>query len=268
MAHRLLKQWASKFRRHLLDRLEKDNPAYRQRVYNNMDRLYSTIQKGDVVLVEGRSQMSRLIRYFSSSHWSHVAYFAGDALIQPEQLGRNTYKKRFGDHAGHLLIEAFTGKGVIVESLAKYRHYNIRICRPYGISEEDLETVTADIIRNIGRRYDDQNILDFARLILSTFLRPHRRLSHRASLGSGNDFQVICSGMIAKAFQKVGYPIVPGLASRLPKTNNPYGAGLIMRHYTQIMPRDYDLSPNFEVIKFNIIGQPFDYETLWHEKLT
>lgn len=267
MAHRLLEQWAATFRRRLLERLERDNPAYRQRVYNNMQRLYATIRKGDVVLVEGRSHMSRIIRYFSSSHWSHVAYFAGDALIQPDQPERNTYKKRFGEDAGRLIIEAYTDKGVIVDSLEKYRHNNIRICRPYGISEEDLAQVTAEIITNIGRLYDDQNIIDFARLVLTTFFRPHQRLSHRASLGSGNDFQVICSGMIAKAFQAVGYPIVPGLASSATNPNSPYGACLIMRHYTQIMPRDYDLSPNFEIIKFNIIGQPFDYETLWHEKL-
>jgi hypothetical protein len=37
-----------------------------------------------------------------------------------------------------------------------------------------------------------------------------------------------------------------------------------MRHYSQIMPRDFDISPNFEIIKFNIIapGAPFDYRTL------
>lgn len=267
MAHRLLKQWAAKIRRRLLERLEKDSPAYRQLVYNNMQRLHATIRKGDLVLVEGRSEMSRIIKFFSSSHWSHVAFYVGDALIQPDQMGRNTYKARFGDQAGHLIVEAFTGKGVRVETIEKYRDHNIRICRPYGISEQDLERVTADIIANIGRRYDDQNIFDIARLVLGTFFRPNSKLSHRACLGSCNDFQVICSGMIAKAFQSVGYPIVPGFASIPSRPDNPYGAGLIMRHFSQIMPRDFDLSPNFEVIKFNIIGQPFDYDALWQEKL-
>ena len=36
-----------------------------------------------------------------------------------------------------------------------------------------------------------------------------------------------------------------------------------MRHYTQILPRDFDLSPNFQVIKFNIIEEgDFDYNHL------
>ncbi len=267
MANRLLKKWAAHIRRRLLVRLEKDHPGYQQRIYNNMQRLYSTIRKGDIVLVEGRSTMSSIIKFFSSSHWSHVAYYVGDELIQPKELGRNTYQERFADQAGHLIIEAFSGKGVRVEGLDKYRDYNIRICRPYGIRAADLSQVTDEIIANIGHRYDDQNIIDIARLVISTFFRPRRKLSHRARLGSGNDFQVICSGMIAKAFQKVGYPIVPGLASTPTRPDNPYGAGLIMRHFSQIMPRDYDLSPNFEVIKFNIIGQPFDYESLWQEKI-
>ncbi len=41
--------------------------------------------------------------------------------------------------------------------------------------------------------------------------------------------------MIAKAFYRVGYPIFP----RTP-------------HYSQVLPRDFDLSPHFQVMKFNI----------------
>ena len=46
--------------------------------------------------------------------------------------------------------------------------------------------------------------------------------------------------------------------------HNPYGASLIMRHYSQIMPMHFDISPNFQIIKFNIIeGGEFNYKTLW-----
>ena len=85
------------------------------------------------------------------------------------------------------------------------------------------------------------------------------------------EYKVICSGMIAKAFQKVGYPIVPVL---LPESdidsnlvNDPYGSKLIMRHYSQIVPRDFDLSPTFEIVKYNIIGLGrFNYRAIWAEK--
>jgi hypothetical protein len=94
----------------------------------------------------------------------------------------------------------------------------------------------------------------------------------KACLGNCNNYQVICSGMIAQAFQSVGYPIVPALQPKTGKAtftaHNPYGSGLIMRHYTQILPKDFDLSPNFDIIKYNIIGTTeFDYKTLWVEKL-
>jgi len=76
--------------------------------------------------------------------------------------------------------------------------------------------------------------------------------------------------MIAKSFQSVSYPIVPVLQKLQPAKpvlgDNPYGSRLIMRHYSQILPRDFDINPNFEVIKFNIIGdRNFDYKSLWAE---
>ena len=77
--------------------------------------------------------------------------------------------------------------------------------------------------------------------------------------------------MIAQAFQKVGYPIVPAL---LPESdgdnhliNDPYESKLIMRHYSQIAPRDFDLSPNFEIVKYNMIGLgKFNYKSIWADR--
>lgn len=77
--------------------------------------------------------------------------------------------------------------------------------------------------------------------------------------------------MIARAFQRVGYPIRPVLNFTMEEEgrskNNPFGAPLEMRHYSQILPRDFDLSPNFEIIKFNIIKTGrFNYKRLpWEE---
>jgi hypothetical protein len=43
-----------------------------------------------------------------------------------------------------------------------------------------------------------------------------------------------------------------------------------MRHYSQILPRDFDLSPNFQIIKFNNIEEgEFDYRSLrWNQRAT
>ncbi len=45
---------------------------------------------------------------------------------------------------------------------------------------------------------------------------------------------------------------------------NPFGSRMVMRHYSQILPRDFDLSPNFEIIKFNLLDAGhFDYKSIW-----
>jgi hypothetical protein len=271
IADPILHRWIAKFRKWLLRRLEREQPCYQQRILNDMDRLRETIRPGDVVLVEGRSDMSRIIKLFSSSHWSHVALYVGDRLIRPEHPDHAAYRKRFRAQGQHLVVEAFSGDGVIVAPLAKYRDFNIRICRPYGISAEDRRRVIHEVTGNIGRRYDDRNILEIAKMAAYSALNPGSRRSYSACIGGCNEFEVICSGMIAKAFQKVGYPIIPALKplprGALERTSNPYGAVLFMRHFSQILPRDFDLSPNFEVIKFNIIGHAFNYRELWQEKL-
>ena len=255
----------------LLRRLEQNHPCYQQRIINDMDRLYEVIQEGDVVLVEGRSDMSRIIKFFSSSHWSHVAMYVGDRLVRDAHPDHAQYRAQFPHQGRHLLVEAFSGDGVIVAPLEKYRDFNIRICRPYGIDPEDLDAVMREVIGNIGRHYDDRNIMEIAKMVTFTALNPRSRRSHRACIGGCNDFEVICSGMISKAFQSVGYPIVPALkplpAGKREWAANPYGAKLLMRHYSQILPRDFDLSPNFEVIKFNLVGRSFDYKALWQETL-
>jgi hypothetical protein len=79
-----------------------------------------------------------------------------------------------------------------------------------------------------------------------------------ACLGNCTELQVICSGMIAKAFQRVGYPILPVVAGVAAGGSALSGAGphgtLPDRHYSQTLPRDFDVSPNFDIVKFNTPG--------------
>jgi hypothetical protein len=242
-----------------IKRLEATRKVYEQRTFNNMDKLLEVIRKGDVVLVEGRSEISRFIKLFTNISWSHSALYIGDELIKRDSLSKEKYQMKFGADAGHLLIEAQAGKVVIIAPLRKYQDYNIRICRPYGILFQDLESVIQTTISNLGKRYDNQNIVDIGLMLLPFRLNPFKKHTINACLGSCNEFRVICSGMIAKSFQSVSYPIVPVLQKLQPAKpawgDNPYGSRLIMRHYSQILPRDFDISPNFEVIKFNIIGE-------------
>jgi hypothetical protein len=169
-----------------------------------------------------------------------------------------------------MLIEAEAGTGVTAVPLSKYKEYNIRICRPFGISGTDLDIVVDEVIQNLGKYYDHENLVDLALLLLPSFLNPFKNRTIQACLGGCSPYKVICSGMIAKAFQMVGYPIIPSLLPESdfgnPLISDPYGSKLIMRHYSQIIPRDFDLSPNFEIVKYNIIGLgTFDYQSIWAE---
>jgi hypothetical protein len=182
-------------------------------------------------------------------------------------------KNIFGSDADHLVIEVNGSKGVVAVPLRKYQNHNIRICRPFGILPDDLKIVIKDVISNLGKHYDNLNILDIGLMLIPFRFNPFKRRAIKSCLGSCNEFQVICSGMIAKSFQRVGYPIVPALEPLAKEEqqlqDNPYGSRLIMRHYSQIVPRDFDISPNFEVVKYNIIGSgKFNYKSLWKETLT
>jgi ribosomal protein L18E len=56
-----------KFAQHLRDnvfrRLEESRRNYEKTMINNMDNLYRVIRKGDVILVEGNSEISRMIKF-------------------------------------------------------------------------------------------------------------------------------------------------------------------------------------------------------------
>jgi cell wall-associated NlpC family hydrolase len=255
--------------RYFLRRLEMPLPTYQKRIINNMENLYRVIQPGDILLVEGRSQLSQIIQLLTKSSWSHAAIYIGDNL----RNNNNTRLKNLMDQFDvkeqeNMLIEADAGNGVIAVPLKKYQDYNIRICRPFGILPQDLEAVVQETIANIGKHYDHENLVDLALLVLPSFLNPFKKRTIQACLGGCTEYKVICSGMIAMAFQSVGYPIIPALhpndESKSNEDSNPYGSKLIMRHYSQIVPRDFDLSPNFEIVKYNIIELgKFNYQSIW-----
>ena len=95
-------------RQSILNKLEKPSHVYEQRIQNNFDKLYEIIRPGDVVLVEGRSEMSRIIKLFSGSSWSHAALYVGGIK------GTDTHQA--GNKSNHMLVEAFSGATLCVLS--------------------------------------------------------------------------------------------------------------------------------------------------------
>src|SRR5262245_2678948 len=175
----------------------------------DVDRLKLHLRKGDVVLVCGDQRVSEVIRYLTQSSWSHSALYVGDELLRRSPECARELEERFGDDAHHLIIEALVGEGVVASPVSKYRGFHLRLCRPFGLETEDVATLMDEIVGQIGGEYDVANLLDLGRYFLPVSLVPARFRRDALELGSGRPTEVICSSMIARAFDAVGFPILP-----------------------------------------------------------
>jgi hypothetical protein len=268
------RQWFIAFCTRLLT---KPLRTYELRVPNNLPELKKALKKGDILLVEGDQRVSQVIRYLTQSSWSHSAVYIGDELLR-EKHGRAAEARSFGEESQHLLIEALVGEGVVLSPLSKYAGYNIRLCRP-RLRKEDVEVVINHLIQRLGHRYDVKHIWDLARYFFPVSLVPRRWRRAALHLGSGSEREVICSSMIAKALATVGYPILPRVTIDEAAPPSRWWRRLLSRNGGRplarfrardpalITPRDFDLSPYFEIIKFNhLADQRFDYRSIVWER--
>ena len=260
--------------------LTQPHRGYRLHIPNEMANLKRYIRKGDVVLVEGNERISEVIKYLTQSSWSHSALYVGDEPLKRDPELKRRLLEQFGEEANYLLVEALVESGVVFATLDKYRDLNFRVCRPYNLAADDLRLVLERAISSVGETYDIRNIVDLARYFLPFRLVPHRFGRKVLQFGSGEPTRVICSSLIADCFQSVKFPIVPsfeqppqpseagrGLRRLIARPDARRFGVLKMVSSTLITPRDFDLSPYFEIVKFNVIeGLKFDYrKILWAE---
>jgi hypothetical protein len=264
----------------LVHLLTQPRRSYRRLGENVPETLKSTIQPADVLLVEGDQRISQAIKYLTTSSWSHSALYVGDAMLRRGEATRSEVQRRFGREARYLLVEALVEKGVILSPLVKYIDSNVRICRPTGLRPEDREIVLDFVISRIGFQYDQRNFWDLTRYLLPFQIIPPDLREDALHFGSGRATETICSSLIAEAFGKVRFPILPILPRRKPHTaaerfrqqvlgrptRRAYSGLLRARHPTLYVPRDFDLSPYFEIVKFAPKDKAaFDYRRLQWE---
>jgi hypothetical protein len=211
-------------------------------------RLLSYLVPGDVLLVEGNSRVSGAIRYLTQSTWSHAALFVGAYVAgRPDAF-----------------IEADLLEGVRVTGVDAFDGLNTRICRPVGLSDGDTTRLCQFAIARVGQQYDLRNIVDLARYLLPTPPVPQRFRRSMLALGSGSPTRAICSTLIAHAFQIVGYPVLPGVrreSAAVPGCDACFKEILAVRHHSLFVPRDFDISPYFAIVK-PTIEAGFDYAGL------
>ena len=254
-------------------------PHYDRRVANDLVNLKRYVRKGDVILVDGDQRVSLVIKYLTQSSWSHIALYVGDEAVRRAPERRAELEAAFGMEAEHLLVEAEM-KGVLLSPISKYLHNNIRVCRPYALRNEDRDRILDELMGRVGHQYDLRNIVDLARYFFPVSLIPRRLRPRALTIGSGEPTAVICSSMIAEAFQNVGFPILPKVElledprppatpwARLLRRNASRGSRYFREVPTLVTPRDFDISPYFEIIKFNVIEQTkFDYRKIhWADR--
>ena len=207
----------------------------------DLQRVAACLRPGDVLLVEGHSRFSSAVKFLTQSTWSHAALYVGTASGQRDARG-----------APLDFIEADVVDGVRAVSLHQYAGLQARICRPRGLRDEELAAVLRHAVSRIGHRYDLKHIFDLVRYLLPTPPVPQRWRRRMLALGSGDPTRAICSTLIAEAFQSVRYPILPRI--ELQPADDPLCPDCVaeilhVRHHSLFVPRDFDVSPYFEVVK-------------------
>jgi len=157
--------------------------------------------------------------------------------------------------------------GVRAVPLSYYGNFRVRICRPVKLRPWDRERLVQYVLDRLGHKYDLKNVFDLARYLIPLPV-PARWRRRLMGFGSGDPTRAICSTLIAQAFGAVRYPILPVISRK--RDGNPERADQVrelwrIRHHSLYVPRDFDMSPFFEVVKPRI-AKAFDYQDApWSE---
>jgi Permuted papain-like amidase enzyme, YaeF/YiiX, C92 family len=219
----------------------------------NLQMLQACIQPGDVLLVEGTSRVSRAIKYLTQSTWSHAALCVGNLPGQTDDQGQAL-----------CLIEADMVAGVRALPLAYFEGFHCRVCRPVSLRPEEISRVCAFAVASLGKQYDLRNLWDLARYLFPTPPVPQRWRRRMITLGSGDPTRAICSSLIAQAFEQVRYPILPkveDVAVSSEKAQHFVKEIYHARHHSLYVPRDFDVSPYFAIVK-PTLAAGFDHHNI------
>ena len=216
----------------------------------DFERLSVEIRPGDVLLVEGSTRVSHIIKTITQSAWTHSALYLGRLRdIEDPQLRARVRRYFNGNDDDQLLIEPLLGEGTVINPLSKYRDNHLRICRPTGLSRQDGQQVLAAALVHLGGEYDFRQMLDLARFLLPFGILPRRWRSTLFNYHPGEQSKTVCSSMIAEAFATVHYPVLPVVHREADGRLKLYKRN--PRLYT---PSDFDYSPYFEIIKYPLLG--------------
>lgn len=220
----------------------------------DFQRLKEQIRPCDVLLIEGRTRVSRVIKGITSSAWTHSALYLGRLRDIADPAVRARVAAHYqGDPEEQLIVEALLGEGTVVKPLRKYDREHIRICRPNGLTRDDADAVISFCVGHLGDAYNFQQLLDLARFLLPYSVIPKRWRSSLFEHRVGEETRTVCSSMLAAAFASVHFPILPVVH----RAENG-GIKLYKRNHKLYTPRDFDTSPYFDIIKYPMLTSADD----------
>ncbi|MEW5754669.1 MAG: hypothetical protein AB1810_00045 [Pseudomonadota bacterium] len=216
----------------------------------DFNRLSHEIRPCDVLLVEGRTRVSQVIKTITQSLWTHSALYIGHLDdIHDLALRARILEVYRGDPHEPLLVDPLLGEGTVISPLSKYKDHHLRICRPRGLAQSDVPLVITHALDHLGLQYDLRQLLDLARFMFPYGILPRRWRSTLFQTQPGIPTKTVCSTMIASAFSSVRYPIRPVMhydeSGRLK---------MYQRNMRLYVPSDFDTSPYFDVVKYPMLG--------------
>jgi hypothetical protein len=159
--------------------------------------------------------------------------------------------------------------------VTKYINHNLRVCRPRHLLKQDADKLFQYLFERLGHKYNFRHVAELARWFFPVTFIPRRFQKAALHYGGEHKHEVICSTLLARAFRSIGYPILPrvtvnevqveaSLMSRLLRRNGHAIRALYQEEDPAfITPRDFDLSPYFDIVKVNHITEPrFDYRRI------
>jgi hypothetical protein len=216
----------------------------------DFNRLSYELRPGDVLLVEGRSRVSLVIKTITQTIWTHSALYIGRIYdIRDPKLQQRVRMAYRGDLGEQLLVEALLGSGTIIVPISKYRQDHLRICRPNGLEPEDAQKVVAHALRHLGFEYNIRHLIDLGRFFLPWGILPRRWRSSLFEHNAGQPTRSVCSSMLASAFNEVNFPILPFI-----DRDEDGSLRFFKRNPRLITPKDFDYSPYFNIIKYPFMG--------------
>lgn len=167
-----------------------DGPQASQRA--DLDSLTAMLLPGDVLLTDGNTRAAAIVRRVTKSPWAHVSLYVG-----PLEDGMDP----------RCVVEADLVAGVRAVRLSELKARRVYILRAMCLTDADRRRLADWVISRIGDKYDLAHAWALGTRLLRLPLP--LRLPSTSTYPPEISGRFICSSLLAHAFLKIGYPIVP-----------------------------------------------------------